>query len=176
MGFFSWKTADTQMSIANVYSDRPVRNVYLLQPNGKPPIAEDAYEGYGDFGGKDAYEWLAEQHGLTGREAGIALQYLTVLRHKETDTVYYCALHATAELLKDFGVQARQIKQFGRYDELIVLNDIEASINDHRAAGRLAEESMQHLLKYPLKFSFDKDARYEDLPASESCEHQGYFY
>jgi hypothetical protein len=31
-------------------------------------------------------------------------------------------------------------------------------------------------LTYPLKFSFNPDAVYEDLPASESCPFQGYFY
>ena len=30
--------------------------------------------------------------------------------------------------------------------------------------------------KYPLKFSENKDATYESLPAAEDCEYQGYFY
>jgi hypothetical protein len=31
-------------------------------------------------------------------------------------------------------------------------------------------------LKFPLKFSFQKDAVYEKLNASEDCEYQGFFY
>ena len=31
-------------------------------------------------------------------------------------------------------------------------------------------------IKYPLKFSFDRNARYEDLNASEDCPAQGFFY
>jgi len=57
MGFFSWTTADTNESIMNSYTDE-CRTVYLLQP-GRRPIKEEEYEGYGVFGGVDAYEWLA---------------------------------------------------------------------------------------------------------------------
>lgn len=31
-------------------------------------------------------------------------------------------------------------------------------------------------IAFPLKFSFDKDAKYEDLPAATPCEYQGFFY
>jgi len=36
---------------------------------------EDKYDGYGEFGGKDFYELLAEMNGLDGRQAGIDLAY-----------------------------------------------------------------------------------------------------
>jgi len=82
MGFFSWKTADTKRPINNVYSKRPhKRTVYLLQPDSKPSIAENDYEGYGNFGGVDAYAWLARMNlGIDGpddeiRGAGISLQF-----------------------------------------------------------------------------------------------------
>ena len=66
MGFFSWNTADTNESIANIHSGHPNadRTVYLLQPDGKAPIEETAYNGYGVFGDVDAYAWLAEINGL----------------------------------------------------------------------------------------------------------------
>lgn len=61
MGFFSWLTADTNESIANKHQPvKPVKKVYLLQPNGQPAIEESAYDGYGVFGGVDAYAWLAK--------------------------------------------------------------------------------------------------------------------
>lgn len=59
MGFFSWKTSDTNKSISNKYSDRGALSVYLLCPNGDK-IYEDNYEGYGIFGGYDVYELLAK--------------------------------------------------------------------------------------------------------------------
>lgn len=32
MGFFSWKTQDTNKSIANRYSNRPTFTVYMVNP------------------------------------------------------------------------------------------------------------------------------------------------
>lgn len=62
MGFFSWKTADTDETIWNAHSNHGAQTVYLLQPDGQPPLREDSYDGYGVFGGVDAYAWLARQN------------------------------------------------------------------------------------------------------------------
>lgn len=111
MGYFSWKTSDTEESIFNVFSNHfDGRPVYLLQPNGQPAIKESGYEGMGNFGGRDAYELLAEWNGL-GSDRG-----------------------------KGF--------------KLSISGDP---------------------IKYPLKFSFNPDAVYEDLPAAKNCERQGHF-
>jgi len=113
MGFFSWMTCDTNESISNQFSSRGAKTVYLLQPNGEPSIKEDNYEGYGDFGGVDAYVWLAEANGLgntAGRDQGIALHF----------------------------------------------------------SGEFIE--------FPLKFSFNENAIYENYLPSENCPDQGYFY
>lgn len=59
MGFHSYLTADTGESIMNTYSSSPSQTVYLLRPDGLPPVAEPAYEGYGVFGGLKAFDWLA---------------------------------------------------------------------------------------------------------------------
>lgn len=97
MGFFSWLTADTGESIANRYSVRLVRPVYLLQPYGKAPIEEPAYDGYGDFGEVNALDWLARAN-LTDdqlaemtegqiRTAGIALDVGHLYRDVERQTL-----------------------------------------------------------------------------------------
>lgn len=70
MGFFSWKTADTKKSIANVSSGQPTMTVYLTAPDGTQ-FKEDDYEGYGDFGGKDIYELVAELNDLQNRSEAI---------------------------------------------------------------------------------------------------------
>ena len=83
MGYFSWKTADTQRSISNRDSIRGAFTVYLLCPNGEK-IREDNYDGYGRFGGHDVYALLAKWNAperLTGnvnvdRLTGIDLAYL----------------------------------------------------------------------------------------------------
>jgi hypothetical protein len=74
MGFFSWKTQDTDRSICNVYSDREPFKVVLHDNKGNKWI-ENAYEGYGRFGGKDYYKLLAEMNGGGTREDGIEIEF-----------------------------------------------------------------------------------------------------
>jgi hypothetical protein len=85
MGFFSWKTQDTDASISNTYSSRGTFRVQMLDNKGNV-WTEDRYEGYGVFGGKDYYELLAEMNGVTSelegekytddmRQEGIALAF-----------------------------------------------------------------------------------------------------
>ena len=61
MGFFSWKTSDTDKSISNRYSSRGTFPVYVLIPEefGGGHIEERNYEGYGEFGGQDIYALVA---------------------------------------------------------------------------------------------------------------------
>jgi len=74
MGFFSWKTQDTDKSIANVYSDKKVFGVTMTDNKGNHWY-ESQYEGYGVFGGKDYYELLAEMNGKKNRNEGIDLAF-----------------------------------------------------------------------------------------------------
>jgi len=74
MGFFSWRTQDTDRSICNNSSDKETFIVYMVD-NDNNRWAESDYNGYGEFGGKDFYELLAEMNGLTTREEGIDLCY-----------------------------------------------------------------------------------------------------
>ncbi len=60
MVFFSWKTADTSESIANIsFGEHRGVSVFMLMPDGNY-IEEPAYEGYCRFGGVDAFAWLAK--------------------------------------------------------------------------------------------------------------------
>lgn len=74
MGFFSFITNDTNSSIPNVYSTRETFTVYMMDDKGNT-YREDKYEGYGEFGGKDYYELLAEMNGLKTRSEGINLAF-----------------------------------------------------------------------------------------------------
>jgi len=74
MGFFSWKTQDTNKSIANAYSDRDTFKVVMHDDKGNQWI-ETRYEGYGEFGGKDFYTLMAEMNGYEGRDDGISLAF-----------------------------------------------------------------------------------------------------
>ena len=103
MGFFSWKTQDTDKSICNQYSGRKTFRVQMLDNKGNV-WTEDNYEGYGVFGGKDYYELLAEMNGITNedtdrlRGAGISLAF-SKGNHSGvgTDGVYYPNLVENAD-------------------------------------------------------------------------------
>ena len=75
MGFFSWKTQDTDKSIPSAYNNiKPTIKVYMWDNKGNV-WEEECYEGYGEFGGKDYYELVAEMNGKTTRDEGIELSY-----------------------------------------------------------------------------------------------------
>lgn len=59
MGFFSWKTSDTDKSISNTNSSRGPLSVYVLCPDGSK-LYEPQYEGYGVFAGRDVYALVAQ--------------------------------------------------------------------------------------------------------------------
>ena len=64
MGQFSWITQDTNEAIRESYgcSDKTLTTAYLHDDKGNV-WAEDSYEGYGVFGGKDYFVLLAEMNG-----------------------------------------------------------------------------------------------------------------
>lgn len=71
MGQFSWFTQDTHHRIVNGEEYK----VIMTDNNGRKYV-EHCYEGYGEFGGKDYYELLAEMNGLgSDRQAGIELAF-----------------------------------------------------------------------------------------------------
>lgn len=89
MGFFSWITENTHRSIPSVYSDRDPIDVVMVAPDGRM-WEEKAYEGYGDFGGKDYYELLAEINGLdSDRFKGIDVAFNPQKVGLEGKTILY---------------------------------------------------------------------------------------
>ena len=67
MGFFSFKTCDTDESVSNTFSVRGTKTVYLLSVDGEH-IKEPNYEGYGVFGGVDCFVWLVENNKPEGAD------------------------------------------------------------------------------------------------------------
>lgn len=178
MGFVSWKTADTKDSIPNIHTNWPPVDVYMLQPNGQPPVKETSYQGYGVFGGVEAYSWLIEnnaQHlgiNLAGMDPekqlslGVALGCGTVCRDTKTGDYWH--------VFFDFRMLVPG-KFASKWDEIIP--ELGASANELVDSGRFQECDIADVVEcpYPLKFSFDRNAVYEDLPASEMCPFQGFF-
>jgi len=109
MGFFSWKTADTEESISNKFSSKGSKPCKLVLPNGDT-ILENDYEGYGIFGGMDYYDIVADLNDGVGRTEGIDIS-------------------------------------FNKKDPIL-----------------------------PKIVTIDCLTKWENLPNSEICEHQGFFY
>lgn len=180
MGFFSWKTSDTKESIRNCHVSG-CRTVYLLQPNGLPPIREDEYDGYGTFGGVVAYVWLAQHNlpeSLTKQADEDELEFMGIDLEvgrvaKLEDGTLWSVFHDATGILKAFHLQCMFAPQ--RWDE--VIPELGASMNALIDAGKASVVPVSELvsIKCPLKFSFSEKAVYEDLPAAEICPNQGYF-
>lgn len=175
MGYVSWLTADTRESIPILDSGREQRTVYLLQPNGAPPIADDAYEGETVFGGVSVFDWLVRQNAPADRLDellahpwyGVQLSTdLSYFRDVETGD-RFCVFH-TGPNAVDPTIVAH------RCTYATPLPGYGISANDLVEQGRIVKEFLP--VAFPLKFSFDPAARYEDLPASEDCPHQGIYY
>ena len=89
MGFFSWKTCDTDRSIANNSSDRETFTVHMITPKGQV-FTEVDYDGYGVFGGMDYYELLGVLNGKgPNRSAGIDLSFKGNSSGDDTPGVVY---------------------------------------------------------------------------------------
>jgi hypothetical protein len=94
MGFFSFITSDTNTSIPNIHSERPIFPVYMVTEDGQI-FAENSYDGYGVFGGKDFYTLIAELNNLVPngteedkRRSGIDLVYTTEIKNINGTQVY----------------------------------------------------------------------------------------
>jgi len=183
MGFYSWLTADTKESIANAHTDR-CRTVYLIQPDGKPAIEETAYDGYGRFGGTSAYTWLAKSNytheelvatlgeGYDDEELyslGVSLELGTYYEDKEGNKWSFGnkPLYGLKGFEGDYGTPQPKYNDQTPNELLESGEWVERPLRDLDNSGK---EFM------PLKFSFNKDAVYEDLPFSRNCPNQGFFY
>jgi len=73
-GQFSWMTQDTGAQIGSNFRNRIEVTMYDNIGNSWP---ESHYEGYGEFGGKDYYELLAQMNGMVdgNREDGIGIAF-----------------------------------------------------------------------------------------------------
>lgn len=201
MGFFSWLTGDTNESVPVSHSDHPDhphRPVYLLQPNGAPTICEPSYEGFGIFGGVNAYEWIGRHnlppHLLLPAENGEPDPAPVMASNGFMTRVLKPGQITSIGITLDVGdyledpENGRKMAIFHSGPELIDPTIVHLGItwdqpvpgyagmgaNDLVASGRLVRRSFE--MAVPLKLSFDPEARYEDVGPSANCPDQGFFY
>lgn len=162
MGCFSWKTSDTNESIWLGST------AYLLQPDGNH-IKETYYDGYGRFGGVDAYEWLY----LNNPEVFGA----GVIDPDERREIAIAWVYR--ELYRD--AAGKQYHFSKKLDGILPGAFIPTSFD----AGNRRDDLVQSLgltpvsrceypdISKPLKFSFSQQADYQALPPAEDCPYQG---
>ena len=179
MGFFSWKTSDTNKSISNIYSRRKPFTVHLIIEDGLIST-ESNYNGYGVFGGVDIYSFIGEKNGVTGKS-----------QDEIRDNVFKeLFLHGVKNGTKTYTYQ----KDFPYYDTPIeaegglCANEL-AKVEGWERFGQ--DTSFKGLAKRGLKvpklvenlpneyhlFSNEEKKKYFDsLPYPKNCPAQGYFY
>ena len=189
MGFFSWLTADTEESIPVAISPRHKgRTVYMLQPGDEPALAEDDYRGDGIFDGENAYVWLARRHMSAEDLAEVEKQAEGHPDH--IDTMLH-QIGVSIELGQYYEHRDTGVK-YAIFHPLHRATGVEATLLDcnfitkrPEFGGLNANEAMEQGIlvshkvpkpRYPLKFSFDPNAVYEELPASKTCPWQGCYY
>lgn len=187
MGFFSWKTAahneSDRISVASpAFLNMPT--VYLLLPDGSH-IKEDEYDGYGVFGGKDVYQLLGEhtarKAGLDPaqyqseeiRNLGISIDVGDLKRDMETGQLW--SVFSEHTQLMDALIP--EVKHFP-HSYADIIPEYEKSANDLVKEGRFVSVPFKTLIDpgFEVKLSFDPNAVYADLPVSENCPDQGFFY
>ena len=167
MGYSAHTTGDTGEPVTHATT----RTVYLIQPRGRQPIVEPAYDGYDKFGGIKATDWLvnnnlpkaiADKLSDEARfHAGLALMHGCGHYHIDTRTgAKACIFHHGPEII-DPTITYYPIK----YNERLNNRD-PRSINDLVAAGILVRHPIVPTV--PLKLSFRSDAVYEYLRPSRS--------
>ncbi|MFQ3188922.1 MAG: hypothetical protein ACI936_000042 [Paraglaciecola sp.] len=172
MGLFSWKTADTKASIIHEHSQNFIgQPVYLVQPKTiGENIMEDRYSGYGEFGGVDAYEWLAEHNiGDKDRDSGISLAFTKVTEVEPNVFIAPCVTEAVEKLIHEKIVKGGKLYTFSNWQQPIPELKGECA---NTLEGK--DIYLNKLIAYPLKFSFDANAKYDELLASEDCINQGF--
>lgn len=169
MGFFSWKTSDTDTSISNSYSIRGALPVHMITEDGRV-FTEPDYEGYGVFGGKDIYELIAELNDLCPqgdtdqkRSAAIDLIYKTSITNGERT-------YSQGEDFRRWDT-ALESEDGNSPNDLIKLDWTIVYPNGYGDFNVAAKNG----IKLP-KLVEDLPEDFNDVPYPKNCPDQGYFY
>lgn len=185
MGFFSWKTSDSDKSIANNSQDvREVFTVYVITPDGKIFIEKD-YEGYGVFGGKDIYTLIGELNGVKGKDDEEIRNNLWksdfFARGVEKDGVKYIYQrdfdNYESPIAAEGGKTANQLTSEGWKTFGDNCTNFKVMANMGMKVPKIVEDISKVFTEGEFMASPAAIiAFFNTLPYPEDCEHQGYFY
>ena len=166
MGQFSWLDCVTGEQILDDYP----RDVYVLVPQefGGGHIVESYYEGYGDFGGHDIYDLVADWNKKTMTIGNLEGIEPSGWDYDGGEKYYLAAVNRYGEKVNRFidfknGMSDKKMKeQYGdNYKRMI---GIDIACYDKQNAA----------LKYHIKITYDKNAIYENCEPSLSDPNQGW--
>ena len=177
MGQFSWLDCKTKKQIVNGRR----KSVYVLVPKefGGGHIREGVYDGYGDFGGHDIYDLVADWNKESATFEHIATSPEWSFANIARDAIIFGAseyweTHG-ASILKRFLYICRRMSdwQSGWSDEDM---NMKYGFDWKRAIGIdiACYDEQNKALKYPIKITYDADAVYEDCEPSDSDPNQGW--
>ena len=156
MGFFSWKTSDTKQSVSNKHSEYGALPVKLLDNKGNEFIELD-YNGYGVFKNKDfmLYAYDMNNCKITKKQRKELIKKWNTRR----DTKIKRTSHFISQ---DFKTELPTLKE-----KKEMLKDLKISIAWH---------TVENGGKLPKLVTLACNKNYNELPNSERCEYQGFFY
>jgi hypothetical protein len=178
MGFFSWKTSDTNKSIANCHSRRKTFKVFMITED-RQIFEEDFYGGYGEFGGEDFYVLLGKLNGVSGEtdeEIRDKVFNGAIVKRGITNGV------KTYNYQEDFANYATPIKAEGGKcaNDLVKEGYKDVSVVDTKLLVEMGFKVPKLVQKLPKKYHLMTDEEWKEyfnsLPVSERCENQGFFY
>ena len=110
MGQFSWFTQDTHVQIFNDWDQHGDRQtIHMVDPITGEDYKEEGYEGYGVFGGRDFYEFLADlnkdiilMNVLTDDWSKMSRDYLKTKILAQTMEKYKCEEKTFVEFNREF--------------------------------------------------------------------------
>lgn len=182
MTMISWRTGDYDEGIPHSEFSVIQETVYLVQPEGKKPIAEANYRGDATFDGQNAFEILVSNNfpdveftcRTEKQRFGMYLQHTTIY---EDDCRYF----VDCDLVPQGSVAMQALRGFLGDDKPIVsyksrmaaLPDLGGlTLNTLVGSGSVEMRTLK--VFFPLKFSYNPRVEYHQLGPSRICSYQGY--
>lgn len=173
MGQFSWLDCKTGEQIL----DDVERDVYVLVPRefGGGHIKETFYDGYGDFGGYDIFDLVADwNREYLSQNPDFEMQYA---KKRDKYVKEYQKTHP--DYIEDINLKVSDYKWYEDYanpDKTREEIGKNLSWGKYRCVGIdiACYDEDNEALPYPIKITHDKNAVYEWCPPSPSDPNQGW--
>lgn len=185
MGQFSWLDCENNSQIV----DNKIADVYVLVPKefGGGHIHERCYDGYGNFGGRDVYELVADwnrkylkEHPDFRIQSSIERIKYGITRLQESYIKAGMEIPENIKIPDNVEEYGMKVSSFSWYDDYCDLSMIKEEFQkkngEYRGVGiDLACYDEDNIaLPYPIKITHNPDLKYEDCKPSLIDPNQGW--